>query len=78
MRQILGCAWCRAGSLAHSFARVAGTSALCQALFKAQSRTDKVPALSELPFHWGKKKNEQGNRESFELLINAVEENIAG
>lgn len=36
---------------------------MCQVLFKALSRTHKVLALSELPFHCGKKKiNEEIQR----------------
>lgn len=31
-------------------------SVVCQALFKAQSRADKVLAFLEPSFHWGKKK----------------------
>lgn len=44
-------------------AGVIGVFAVCQALFKALSRTHKVLALSELPFHCGKKKiNEEIQR----------------
>lgn len=41
--------------LVHS-ARVVGAFTVCQVLFKALSRTHKVLALLELPFHCGKKK----------------------
>lgn len=54
MSQIMGCVWCRAGSLARSFSTCCW-SIHC-VLFKALSRTHKVLALSELPFHCGKKK----------------------
>lgn len=44
-------------------ADVVGAFAVCQVLFKALSRTHKVLALSELPFHCGKKKiNEEIQR----------------
>lgn len=78
MRQVPGCAWCRMGSLAHSFGRRGRTPARCEVLFKAQSGTDQVPALLEHPFHWGKKEKEQADRESCQLLINAIEKTLVG
>lgn len=75
MRQIMGCAWCRAHSLVRS-AGLAGASAVCQALFRAQSRADRGSLRAHIPQE--EAENEQGNRESCQLLINAMEKNIAG
>lgn len=49
---------------------------MCQALFRAQSRADRGSLRAHIPQE--EAENEQGNRESCQLLINAMEKNIAG
>lgn len=55
--------------LVHS-AGVVGAFAVCQALFKALSRTHKVLALSELPFYCEKKKI----NEEIQRILSAADE----